>query len=193
MVWNCIHFLFLNLAWSPPPLCLEGLSHALSSELHGTLFWKKFVQHSETNYFWKPPISNMRFVNLKDNFESQESCSLSHNSWSIRLNKYKICIQKDQWKWRVDNNLLQTKPTNPVILLDAYALKNGSNVVFALCATIHQHLSFRARHSWTAGVVRLRDFTVITGSSMTAASENLWSADIRPGSAHNDSLFMKLN
>ncbi len=42
-------------------------------------------------------------------------------------------------------------------------------------------------------VTRLRDFTVITESSGMAASENLWSVDFRPGSAHNDGLFMRLS
>ncbi len=35
-----------------------------------------------------PPISNIMFVNLKDNFASKESCSLSHNYLSITLWKY---------------------------------------------------------------------------------------------------------
>ncbi len=33
-----------------------------------------------------------------------------------------------------------------------------------------------------------RDFAVITDSSAIASSENLWSAQFRPGSAHNDGL-----
>ncbi len=49
------------------------------------------------------------------------------------------------------------------------------------------------QHSWTAGVVRRWDFTVITDSSGTAASENLWSVDFGTSSAHSYSLFMKLS
>ncbi len=71
--------------------------------------------------------------------------------------------------------------------------------VFSPCSTVHQHppaafrLSFRVQDSRTAGVARLRDFAVITESSATVASENLWSVDFRPGSAHNDGLFMTLS
>ncbi len=69
--------------------------------------------------------------------------------------------------------------------------------MFPLSLAVHQHLPpafrlcFRAQYSRTAGVIRLRVFAVITESSATAASENLWSVDFRPSSAHNDGLFMK--
>ncbi len=67
------------------------------------------------------------------------------------------------------------------------------------CSAVRQHLpaAFRLRvrkqHSWTAGVARQWDFVVITESHATVASENLWSVDFKPGSTHNDSLFMKLS
>ncbi len=71
--------------------------------------------------------------------------------------------------------------------------------VFAPCSTFCEHppaafrLSFKVQDSQTAGVARLWDFAVITELSATVASENLWSVDFRPGSAHNDGLFMKLS
>ncbi len=82
------------------------------------------------------------------------------------------------------------------ISLVVWAFQKGC-CVFALCSGVHQHLPaafrlrFRAQHSRTTGVARPRDFAVTTASSATTASENLWSADFRPGSAHNDSLFIK--
>ncbi len=52
-------------------------------------------------------------------------------------------------------------------------------------------LCFRAQHSRTAGVLRLRHFVVISESRATAASENLWSVDFRFCSARINVLLLK--
>ncbi len=52
----------------------------------------------------------MMFVNLKDNFASQESQSFSHNCWSVRLWKY-VFRKKTHTivAWRLNNDLWQKR------------------------------------------------------------------------------------
>ncbi len=71
------------------------------------------------------------------------------------------------------------------VLLCVYSMRRRLSTP-AGCVQLHWECS-------TAGVAGLWDFAVITESSATAVSENLWSVYFRPDSAHNDSLFMKLS
>ncbi len=70
---------------------------------------------------------------------------------------------------------------------------------FARCYDVYRHplaaFQSAAPHS-TTGQLKLRDhrdFWEITKLRTTAASENLWSVDFRPGSTHTKVLFMKLS